>query len=24
MDERGRTMWDKVMALLDKADARDR
>jgi hypothetical protein len=23
MDERGKTMWDKVMALLDKADARD-
>jgi hypothetical protein len=22
MDERGKTMWDKVMALLDQADAR--
>jgi len=23
MDERGKTMWDKVMALVDQADARD-
>ena len=22
MDERGKTIWDKVMALLDQADAR--
>jgi DNA polymerase I len=23
MDERGKTMWDKVMALLDQADAKE-